>query len=120
MAVLGGRPAAAATLALVLAALFTLGTALVHGYLIALRRGGAGATRLAAFLFGALLCAGAWALTGTGWLPPAAALAPLPMTLAALVVWLWPPAPWRLKAVGWAAAGCALVGGALGVLGLAL
>jgi hypothetical protein len=118
MAVLGGRPVAAATLALILAALFTLGTALVHGHLIALRRGGAGATRLAAFLFGALLWVSALGLVWAGRLSAPAALAPLPMTLAALVVWLRPPAPRRLKMVGWAAAGCALVGGALAVLGL--
>ena len=69
--------------------------------------GGASTPRLAAFLLGLALAAGAWALTGRG-----AALALLPMTLAAL--WLFPPTPWA----GWAAAGCALAGRGLAVASL--
>jgi len=60
------------------------------------------------------LCAAAWALGGR-LLPRGAWLALLPMTLAALAIRLFPPAPRRLKAVGWAAAACALAGGALAV-----
>jgi len=107
MAAAGGRPGPGAVLALTLAAVFTLGTAVVHGHLMALRRDGS-APHLAAFLLGLALAAAAWAL-----LPLRAALGLLPMTLAALAVWLLPPAPRRLKAVGWAAAVCALAGGIL-------
>jgi hypothetical protein len=111
MAVAGGS-GAGATLALILAAVFTLGTTLVHGHLIALRRGGSG-PRLAAFLFGSALAAGAWVLAGRAVLPRFAALTFLPMTLAAMAVWLFPPAPRRLRAMGWTAAVCALAGGTL-------
>jgi len=98
VAVAGGAPGpAAARLALILAALFTLGTALVHGHLFALRHGGS-ASRAAAFGFGAVLT-GAAGLAGTGLLPSRAFLALLPMTLAALGIWLFPPIPRRLKAV---------------------
>jgi len=115
VAVAGGAPGPAAVrLALILAALFTLGTALVHGHLLALRHGGASASRAAAFGFGAVLT-GAARLAETELLPPWAFLTLLPMTLAALGIWLVPPAPRRLKAVGWAAAACALAGGALAV-----
>jgi hypothetical protein len=108
MAAAGGAVRPGAVLALTLAAVFTLGTAVVHGHLMALRRGGASAPRLAAFLLALALAAGAWAF-----LPLCAALGLLPMTLAALAVWLCPPAPRRLKAVGWTAAACALAGGIL-------
>ena len=106
VAALGGAPGAGA-LALSLAAVFSLGTAVVHGHLLALRRGAPG-PRLAAFLLGPALAALAWA--AAGW---EAGLSLLPMTLAALAVWLNPPAPRRLKAVGWTAAACALAGGGL-------
>jgi len=109
----GGATRSAVSLALLLAVVFTLGTALVHGHLIALRRRGAQAPRLAAFLLGGALSAGAWVLVQRAGLPRLAGLAPLPMTLAGLAIWLFPPAPWRLKAVGWTAAGCALAGGTL-------
>ena len=59
--------------------------------------------------------AAGWALSAWGLLPTLGCLVLLPMTLAALAIWLVPPAPWRLKAVGWVAAGCALAGGALAV-----
>ena len=39
----------------------------------------------------------------------------LPMALAGLFIWRFPPAPRRLKTVGWAAAACALAGGAAAV-----
>jgi len=113
VAAAGGAGAAAAPLALILAALFSLGTAVVHGHLMALRRASP-VPRGAAFLLGAALCAAAWALGGR-LLPRGAWLALLPMTLAALAIRLFPPAPRRLKAVGWAAAACALAGGALAV-----
>ena len=103
------------TLALLLGTVFTLGTALVHGHLFALRRRGAQAPRLAAFLLGIALTAGDWVLAGRSGLPRSAWLATLPMTLAGLAIWLFPPAPRRLRAVGWAAASCALVGGSLAV-----
>ncbi|MGA2079021.1 MAG: YwiC-like family protein [Holophaga sp.] len=104
----------ALALALVLAALFTLGTAIVHGHILALRRGTPW-PRMGAFLLGAALAAGAWRLGRAALLPPACWAAFVPMTLAALGMWLLPPAPRRLKAVGWAAAACALAGAALAV-----
>lgn len=103
------------TLALLLGTVFTIGTALVHGHLFALRRRGAQAPRLAAFLLGIALTAGAWVLAGRSGLPRSAWLATLPMTLTGLAIWLFPPAPRRLRAVGWAAASCALAGGSLAV-----
>ena len=116
MAVAGGAGVRRSeTLALLLAVLFTMGTALVHGHLIALRRRGAQGPRLAAFLLAMALTAGVWVLTERGILPQLACLVTLPMAVAGLGIWLFPPAPWRLKAVGWAAAGCALAGGALAV-----
>jgi hypothetical protein len=116
MALLGGAGLrGGGTLALLLAVLFTLGTALVHGHLAALRRRGSPWPRLAAFLLGVALGAGLWALGQRAVLPRFACLVCLPMTLAGLAIWLRPPAPWRLRAVGWAAAGCALAGGALAV-----
>jgi len=102
-------PAKAVLLAVILAALFSLGTAIVHGHLFALRRGGMAAPRLGAFLLGAAITAAA----GLAPLPRFAFAAFLPMTLAALGIWLFPPAPRRLKQVGWTAAGCALAGGLL-------
>jgi hypothetical protein len=119
VAAAGGAPApAGAVLALFLAALFSLGTAVVHGHLLALRlaagrRAGAWLPRLAAFLMGTALSAGSRCLAAPARLPGAAFLALLPMTLAALGVWLFPPAPRRLKALGWTAASCTLVGGML-------
>jgi hypothetical protein len=115
----GGGPRRAILLALLLAALFTLGTAVVHGHLIALRKGSPGAPRLAAFLLGAALAGLAWWLGLRGLLPRSAFAVFLPMTLAAGGIWRFPPAPRRLKAVGWAAAGCALAGAASAVAGLA-
>ena len=114
----GGGPRRATLLALLLAGLFTLGTAVVHGHLMALRKGGRPAHRGAAFLFGGLLMAGAWVLAGHGYLPRGSAAVLLPMTLAALGIWIHPPAPRHLKRVGWAAAFCALAGGALAVMAL--
>jgi len=118
VAAAGGAPGPGFRLALILAALFTLGTAIVHGHLLALRRGGAPAPRLAAFLGGAALTVLALGLGRRGLLPGAASWAFLPMTLAGLVMWLAPPAPRRLKGVGWTAAACALAGAALAVAGL--
>jgi hypothetical protein len=115
----GGGVRRAALLALLLAALFTLGTAVVHGHLISLRKGSTGAPRLGALLFGFALAVAAWWLGGRGLLPRSAFAVFLPMTLAAAGIWLVPPAPRRLKAVGWAAAACALAGGAAAVVGLA-
>jgi hypothetical protein len=116
VALAGGAGARdAVTLALLLGTVFTLGTALVHGHLFALRRRGAQAPRLAAFLLGIALTAGAWAQAGRFGLPRSAWLATLPMTLAGLAIWLFPPAPRHLRAVGWAAASCALAGGSLAV-----
>ena len=112
----GARPAPAAQLALLLALLFSLGTALVHGHLQSLRRGGASWPRACAVLFGLALLAGSWALGRGHGLPPRAFLALLPMALSALAVWAKPPAPRRLKAVGWAVAACALAGAALVVV----
>jgi len=112
----GGRHAG--TLALLLAAVFTLGTALVHGHLIALRRRGEPGPRLAAALFGLALSAGVYALAERARLPRLAGLITLPMALAGVGLWLRPPAPRRLKAVGWVAAGCALLGGSLAVASL--
>ena len=103
-------------LACLLAAIFTLGTTLVHGHLLALRRGNPSLPRLAATLFGLALSAVAGVLTQRGLLPAFANLALLPMTLATLAVWLFPPAPRHLKAVGWAVAFCALAGGTLAVV----
>jgi hypothetical protein len=109
----GGRKAG--ILALLLAVLFALGTALVHGHLMALRRRGAWWPRFAAFLLCLALSAGAWALAERAGLPRMACLVTLPTVLAGLALWLFPPAPPRLKAVGWAAAACALAGGAAAV-----
>lgn len=100
-------------LALCLAAVATLGTVLVHGHLRAPRRPGA---RWLAVLLGAGLCVGGWALAGHGRLPFRTWLAFVPMTLAALGVAVFPPAPWRLRRVGWAAAACALAGGVLAAI----
>jgi len=111
----GAGTRAAGSLVVLLAAVFTLGTALVHGHLFALRQRGAAAPRLAAFLLGLAFTAGGWGLAGRAVLPRLASLATLPMTMAGLAIWLFPPAPRRLRAVGWAAAGCALAGGALAV-----
>ena len=116
MAVAGGAGVrSAGTLSLLLAVLFTLGTALVHGHLAALRRRGARWPRLAAVLLAMAFLAGIRGLTARAMLPRLAWLIPLPMTLASLMLWLFPPAPRRLKAVGWAAAGCALAGAVLAV-----
>lgn len=114
----GGGPRRAVLLALLLAGLFTLGTAVVHGHLMGLRKGGSGAPRCAAFLLGGVLAAGAWGLASKGVLPRMATAVFLPMTLAALGIWVSPPAPRHLKRVGWAAAGCALAGGLVAVAAL--
>lgn len=104
--------------ALMLAAIFTLGTVLVHDHLITLRRRDTQAPRLAAFLLGSRLSAGVWVLAGRAGMSWIAGLTTLPMTFAGLAIWLFPPVPWRLKAVGWTAASCALAGGSLAVAGL--
>ena len=115
VAIAGGAGVrSAATLSLLLAVIFTLGTALVHGHLIALRQR-AWLPRMAAFLLCMALSAGVCGMTERANLPKLACLVTLPMTLAGLAIWLFPPAPWRLRAVGWAAAGCALAGGTLAV-----
>jgi hypothetical protein len=116
VALAGGAGArAAATMAVLLGTVFTIGTVLVHGHLFALRRRGAQAPRLAAFLLGSALTAGVWALAGRSGLPRSACLATLPMTVAGLAIWQFPPAPRRLRAVGWTAAACALAGASLAV-----
>jgi len=119
VAALGGAggPRARA-LTFFLAGLFSLGTALVHCHLIALKRGGSWLPRAIAFALGVALTAWAWVLARHGaraWTGPAVYL---PMTLAALSVWLAPPEPRRLKALGWLAATGALAGGALAVFRL--
>ena len=112
----GGGPRRAGLLATLLACLFTLGTAVVHGHLLALRKASTGLPRLAAALLGISLAAGAW--LGRGFLPRSAFATFLPMTLAALGIWWLPPAPRLLKGVGWTAAFCALAGAALAVTAL--
>lgn len=114
----GGGPRRATLLALLLGAMFTLGTAVVHGHLLALKRGGAWLPRFCAFALGAALTLGAGLLSLRGRLPRSGAAVLLPMTLAALWIWAAPPAPRMLKRVGWAAAACALLGGGLAVFGL--
>ena len=111
----GGGPRRASLLAVLLAGVFTLGTAVVHGHLMALRTKGTSATRGAAFGLGCLLSGAVWTLVAHDFLPRAAAAVFLPMTLAALAIWVRPPAPRHLKWVGWAAAFCALAGGAVAV-----
>jgi len=117
VALLGGSGAHRANLlVLLLAGMFTLATAVVHCHLIALRRGGA--LRFAAFALGAAMTLGAWFLSRNGTLPRSGFLIFLPMTLAGLKIWAAPPAPNQLKKVGWAAAACAVAGGAMAVFGL--
>ena len=116
VAALGGQGKAGGTLAFLLAAVFTLGTALVQGHLMALRRGGTSAPRMASALFGLALLFVAWGLAERGILPAFAYLALLPMTFAGIAMRLFPPAPRHLKGVGWAVAVCALVGGTLAVV----
>jgi len=114
----GGGLHRAGLLATLLACLFTLGTAVVHGHLLALRKVSSSLPRLAAALLGISLAAGAWLLASRGLLPRSAFATFLPMTLAAVGIWARPPAPRRLKAVGWTAAVCALAGAALAVAAL--
>jgi hypothetical protein len=109
----GAGLARAGALGLVLAAILSLAMAIVHLHLLALRRAGAPGPRLAAFLLGLALAAGAWLLGRAGLLPRAAFAALAPMVLAGLGIWLVPPRPRQLKAVGWSAAACALAGAAL-------
>jgi hypothetical protein len=109
----GAGAARSLALALVLAAILSLAMAIVHLHLLALRRAGAPGPRLAAFLLGLALAAGAWFLGRGGLLPRAAWAALAPMVLAGLGIWLVPPRPRQLKAVGWSAAACALAGAAL-------
>lgn len=108
---------ASVLLACFLGGIFTLGTALVHGHLLALRKRRS-AWRLIAFLLGAGVTAGVGLLGALGLGPRFGGAAFLPMTAAALVIWIAPPAPHRLKAVGWAAAACALAGAAMAVASL--
>jgi hypothetical protein len=113
---LGGGGAWRGTLlTLMLAALFTLATAVVHCHLVALRRGGAWGPRFAAFALGAAVTTVAFLLSLKGSVPRLLPAALLPMTCAAFWVWAAPPAPSRLKNLGWAATACALAGGALAV-----
>jgi hypothetical protein len=111
----GAGMARAGALGLVLAAILSLAMAIVHLHLLALRRAGASGPRLAAFLLGLALAAGAWLLGRAGLLPRAAFAALAPMVLAGLGIWLVPPRPRQLKATGWIAAACALAGAALAV-----
>jgi hypothetical protein len=112
VAVAGGAgPARAAQLAILLGAMLSLAMAAVHAHLAALRAGHGGPRLAAALLAVAVTAAASWA--GGSWLPRHAFTVFLPMTLAALGIWWFPPAPRRLKAVGWLAAGCALAGAAL-------
>jgi hypothetical protein len=112
----GSGAARAGALALVLAAILSLAMAIVHLHLLALRRAGAPGPRLAAAGLGLALTVGTWLLGRAGWLPPAAFTALAPMVLAGLGIWLFPPRPRQLKAVGWSAAACALAGGVLAAL----
>lgn len=105
-------------LVLILAGMFSLATAIVHCHLSALRRGGAWLPRAAAFFLGLALCAVAWGLARHGRLLLGSVGAFVPLTLAALKIWLSPPSPRDLRAVGWAATACAVAGGALAVFGL--
>ena len=116
VALLGGAGVHRANLlVLFLGGMFTLATALVHCHLMALRSG-KGGPRLAAFLLGLALTLGALALGRHGSLPRLGPGVFLPMTLAALWVWLAPPEPRKLKQMGWTATLCAVAGGALAVL----
>lgn len=115
VAVAGGAgPARAAQLAVLLGAMLSLAMAAVHAHLAALRAGHGG-PRLAAALLAVAVTAAAWFLAGNAGLPRTAFAVFLPMTLAALGIWWFPPAPRRLKAVGWLAAACALAGAAVAV-----
>jgi len=119
VALLGGAGMRRSTLLVILlAGLFTLATAVVHCHLYALRKGGARKPRQFAFALGAAMVLACLPLSWAHRLPWSAAGVFLPMTLAALRIWLAPPQPRDLKSVGWAATACALAGGALAVFGL--
>ncbi len=117
VAALGGAGGRRATLlALLLAAMFTQATAIVHLHLIALKRSAPWPRALAA-IFCLATAAGALALSKPG-LARAAGAALLPMAAASVWVWSTSAAPRKLKELGWAATACGFVGGALAVLGL--
>lgn len=116
-AAVGGAGAArAGGLALLLVGILSLAMAIVHLHLAALRRGGRPGPRLAAALVGVALAAGAWLLGRVGVLPASGYAALLPMVLAGIGVWRYPPKPRQLKATGWIAAACATAGAAIAVV----
>ncbi len=111
VAILGGAAATRALLlALSLAALNGLGTALVRAFLASLKPKNAWGIRALPFFLGLVLSAGMLASP----LPWLMALAPGPLTAVALWVWLTPPSPRDLKRVGWVLT----AGSALGALAL--
>lgn len=113
--VLGGAaPSKAMALALGLAVLNGLGTILVRGFLGSLKRGGSRILQALPVLLGLALSASAI----VAHLPWLLALAPIPLTAAALWVVLTPPSPRELRRVGWVLAGASALGALLLVVPL--
>ena len=107
--ILGGlAPPKALILALGLGLLNGFGTALVRGFLVSLKSPASRRPRAMPVLLG-LGMTGTVLVTALPW---RLALAPLPLTIAALWVFLAPPAPRELRKVGWVLT----AGSALGAL----
>ncbi|MDP2877112.1 MAG: hypothetical protein Q8O00_13070, partial [Holophaga sp.] len=107
VAVLGGiSTEKALTLALGLMALHALGTTLVRGFLASLMQGKIRGPKILPVLLGLALSVGVLVSP----LPWLLALAPVPLTLAALWVLWRPPSPRDLRTVGWVLTAGSLVG----------
>jgi len=114
VSILGGvQSRKALALALGLAALHGLGTVLVRSFLGALKRQNA-LPRILPVALGLALSGGALASR----LPWLMAVAPAPLTAAALWVLLAPPSPRSLRAVGWTLAAGSALGALLFVISL--
>lgn len=119
VALLGGAGVHRANLLVwLLAGMFTAATVIVHGHILAFRKGGSPWPRAGAAALVLALTGAAWVLTRHGAVRPWGFAALVPMVLAAFGILLSPPGPRSLKAVGWLATICAVAGGTAAVAAL--
>jgi hypothetical protein len=119
VALLGGAGVHRAnSLVWLLLGMFTIATLVVHGHLLALRKEGAHWPRAVAAGLALAATLAAWALTRHGVMRPWGFGALVPLDLVALAILLDPPAPTRLKTVGWLATLGSVAGGVIAVASL--
>lgn len=114
----GGGVHRANSLVWLLGGMFTVAAFVVHGHILALKKGGKAWPRALAAVLALAVTAIAWAFIRHAALRRWGIGALVPIDLAALWTLLTPPAPDRLRSLGWLATVCAILGGLVAVAAL--